>query len=115
MFATPPPPLFRGGGSKAQGQAAAVRLGRDLLERECRKQKVASAQWLKGSALEELARNEFRRGTVDELFSAVGYGKVSAASILEKLRGETPPSEPERVPSRLRSLFRREKPSHEAD
>jgi len=100
---------------RAQGQAAAVRLGRDLLERECRKQKVASAQLLKGAALEELARSEFRRGTVDELFSAVGYGKVSAASILEKLSGETVSPEPERGPSRLRSLFRREKPAREAD
>ena len=80
-----------------------------MLERECRKQKVAFAQLLKGSELEDLARSEFRRGTVDELFSAVGYGKVSAASILEKLRGEVPLAEPEPSPSRLRSLFRREK------
>ncbi|MFP6624372.1 MAG: bifunctional (p)ppGpp synthetase/guanosine-3',5'-bis(diphosphate) 3'-pyrophosphohydrolase [Myxococcota bacterium] len=94
---------------RAQGQAAAIQLGRDVLERECRKQKIAFASMLKGRELEELARKDFRRGTVDELFSAVGYGKVSAASILEKLRGETLPLEPEPAPSRLRSLFRREK------
>ncbi len=94
---------------RAQGQAAAIQLGRDVLERECRKQKMAFASMLKGRELEELARKDFRRGTVDELFSAVGYGKVSAASILEKLRGETSPLEPEPAPSRLRSLFRREK------
>ncbi|MFP6628020.1 MAG: bifunctional (p)ppGpp synthetase/guanosine-3',5'-bis(diphosphate) 3'-pyrophosphohydrolase [Myxococcota bacterium] len=94
---------------RAQGQAAAIQLGRDVLERECRKQKMAFASMLKGRELAELARKDFRRGTVDELFSAVGYGKVSAASILEKLRGETSPPEPEPAPSRLRSLFRREK------
>ncbi|MEE2673692.1 MAG: bifunctional (p)ppGpp synthetase/guanosine-3',5'-bis(diphosphate) 3'-pyrophosphohydrolase [Myxococcota bacterium] len=102
---------------RAQGQAAAIKLGRDLLERECRKQKMAFAQMLKGREFDELARKDFRRGTVDELFSAVGYGKVSAVSILEKLRGESLPLplEPEPAPSRLRSLFRREKRSDLAD
>ena len=98
---------------RAQGQAAAIQLGRDVLERECRKQKMAFAQLLKGNEFEELARKEFRRGTVDELFSAVGYGKVTAVSVLEKLRGET--LSPEPAPSRLRSLFRREKRSDVAD
>jgi GTP pyrophosphokinase len=100
---------------RARGQAAAIRLGRDVLERECRKQKLAFAPLLKGRGLEDLARSEFRRGTVDELFSAVGYGKVSAANVLEKLRGEASLPEPAKAPSRLRSLFRREKAAADAD
>jgi GTP pyrophosphokinase len=96
-------------------QSGAIQLGRDLMERECRKQKMSFQQLLKNETLAELARREFRRGTLDELFSAVGYGKVSASQLLEKLRGGEPEDEPEPspAPSRLRSLFRREKPADE--
>ena len=96
---------------RVQEQSGAIKLGRDLLERECRKQKVNLGQLTKSGELEELARTEFRRGTLDELYSALGYGKISAPALLEKLRGEEgePEPEPEPAPGRLRSLFRREK------
>jgi guanosine-3',5'-bis(diphosphate) 3'-pyrophosphohydrolase len=95
---------------RVQGQERAIQLGRDILERECRKFKLPFAQLVKAGQLEELARGEVQRGTLDELFSAVGYGKLSAQRLIEKLRGEEAeplPAVP--APSRLRSLFRKEK------
>ena len=95
---------------RVQGQERAIQLGRDILERECRKHKLPFAQLLKRGELEALARAEGQRGTLDELFSAVGYGKLSAPRLIEKLRGEEAEPPPvSSAPSRLRSLFRKEK------
>jgi GTP pyrophosphokinase len=94
---------------RQQEKAGAIQLGRDLLDRECRKQRTPLPQLEKSGRLAELARGEVRGGTVDELFSALGYGKLSAAKLLEKLRGGEPTPEPAPASGRLRSLFRREK------
>ncbi len=95
---------------RVQGRERSVQLGRDLLERECRKHKMSFDSLLKNGELESLARSEGKSGSVDELYSAVGYGKLSAVGLVAKLRGEEPSRPPkEAPPGRLRSLFRREK------
>jgi GTP pyrophosphokinase len=43
---------------------------------------------------------------VEDLFSAVGYGRIAAAHVLAKLRGDAPPATV--PPKKRRSLFRRE-------
>jgi GTP pyrophosphokinase len=81
-------------------------LGRDVLERELRKAGFSLPRLLEGSDLEQVARLA-AKGSVDDLFSAVGYGRLTSADVVRRLRGEAPP---EPVPKpRKRSLFRRQK------
>jgi len=81
-------------------------LGRDLLARELRKAGFSLARLLDSGELAEVAKGD-RDGAVDDLFSAVGYGRVPAADVVRKLRGEeAPPPEPRR-----RRLFRRRQPA----
>jgi len=98
---------------RLQGQERSIELGREILERELRKHHLSLSELQQGPRLEELARSELQRGKVEDLFSAIGYGKIGAASLVEKLRGTTPPPAPAPTPasrSRLRDFFRREKP-----
>jgi guanosine-3',5'-bis(diphosphate) 3'-pyrophosphohydrolase len=94
-----------------------IQLGRDLLERELRKRGLGFKKLAKSGELEEMAQ---RSGydKFDDLCAAVGYGKVASTRAALTLLGEveedgeaTAPS----PPSRLRSLFRREKSKDVAD
>ncbi len=84
-------------------------LGRDILSRELRRAGLSARKLVDDGELGELAKNEIRGGTVDDLFAAVSYGKISAASIVKKLRGEQVEDKVRPVPvqQRLRSLFKR--------
>jgi GTP pyrophosphokinase len=89
-------------------------LGRDLLERELRRAKLSLPKLLESGELAELARTEARGGGVEELFSAVGYGRLPAATLVRRLLGAeaaapAPAPEPETPPTRLASFFRRQK------
>jgi GTP pyrophosphokinase len=83
-------------------------LGREILDRELRKHGMSLVRLLEGEDLAELAKKEIH-GSADVLLGAVGYGRVSAADLVRKLRGEAAPEpEPERKSARLRDLFRRQ-------
>ncbi len=95
------------------GRERSRQLGRDILEREFRRQGLNLKQALDNGKLAELAVQEARKGTVEDLFAAVSYGKIAAGTIARKLKGE---AEPKRgrtlpVPTKLRGLFRRERRS----
>jgi GTP pyrophosphokinase len=94
---------------RVQGQERSIELGREILERELRKHHLSLSELQQGPRLEELARSELARGKVEDLFSAVGYGKIAASTLVEKLRGTLPTPAPASR-SRLRDFFRREKP-----
>jgi GTP pyrophosphokinase len=80
-------------------------LGREILERELRRSGFSLARLLEQGRLEELGRNE-GQSSVDDLFSAVGYGRLSAVALVARLR---PPGEAAPKPPRRRGrLFRRE-------
>ena len=98
---------------RQSGRERSRQLGRDILEREFRRRDVSFSQALKSGELEELAKNEARNGTVEDLFAAVSYGKIAASSILRKIKGEAEPKVGRGlpVPTKLRGLFRREKRS----
>ncbi len=81
-------------------------LGRDLLERELRKAGLSLARLLASGELEELALGE-RGGNVDDLLSAIGYGRLSASETVRRLRGEEAPA----PQPRKRRFFRRREPS----
>jgi len=88
-------------------QARSRELGRDILEKELRRVGLSLARLLESGALAELAGQEVS-GSPDDLFSAIGYGRLAPAPIVAKLRGDAPP-EPEPAPKRRRRIFGRER------
>ena len=93
------------------GRERSIELGRDILGRQLRRVGVALVSVEKNGELASLAEREIKGGGIDELFSAVGYGKLSAVGLARRLRGEAPPEEPsESTQHKLRNLFRRSKP-----
>ena len=87
-------------------------LGRTILDREFRRAGLSIQRVLAAGELDELVRKQ-GRGNVDELLSAVGYGKLEPRDVLAAIRPElAPASEREPKPStrqRLGGMFRREK------
>ncbi len=77
-------------------QAHSRELGRDILEKELRRAGLSLPKMLQRDELDEVLRHE-GLGTPEDLFSAVGYGRLPTARIVAKLRGEpaTPPPERE--------------------
>jgi GTP pyrophosphokinase len=86
-------------------------LGRGLLERELRKASLSLARLLEEDGLAEPAR-KWGSGNTDDLFAAIGYGKVAGRDVVRMLRPDWQASDAtaEKV-GRLRSIFRREKRS----
>ncbi len=61
-----------------------LELGKRLLERELRRHNVALGTLLKTTRVQEVARESGLPG-VDELFTAIGYGRVSAVHVTNRL------------------------------
>jgi GTP pyrophosphokinase len=104
---------------KAQQRERSVEIGREVLERECRKYDLSLSKLLK---MPEFAKAAIEQGQArpEDLVSAVGYGKISASQILQKVlppeRLNTPRDGVEPVkqgngllsaPGRLTELFKR--------
>jgi GTP pyrophosphokinase len=84
-------------------------LGRGLLERELRRASLSLARLLESDGLAEPAR-KWARGNLDDLFAALGYGKVAARDVVKMLRPDWQETEAAAAKvGRLRSLFAREK------
>jgi GTP pyrophosphokinase len=82
-------------------------LGREILERELRRAGLSLPRLLERGQILEVAKAE-SQGTVENLFSAVGYGKLPALAVLRHL---APEAVPEEVKPPRRRLFGRPKPS----
>jgi len=88
-------------------------LGRGILERELRKAGFSLARLLEQDGMLPVAR-KLSRGNAEDLFAAVGYGRVAARDVARALRPDWqgPVDEPKTHRSRkLRSFFRREPPA----
>ncbi len=79
-------------------------LGREMLERELRKAGMSLPRMLESGDLDEIAAKETRGRSVEDLFAAVGYGRLPPVNVVRRLRGEesSPPQRKKR-----RSVFRR--------
>lgn len=77
-----------------------LELGKRLLERELRRHNLALGSFLKTARLQELAQASGLEGP-DELLAAIGYGRLSAVQIANKLMpegtGQAAPSLPTEV------------------
>lgn len=80
-------------------------LGRGILERELRKAGLSLGRLQAEGVLSELA-GRHTRGGEPELFAAVGYGRISAKSLVRALRGGEASPAPGK-PRKLRDIFRR--------
>ena len=92
-------------------------LGREILAPELRRAGLSLAKLEASGEIDALAKGEIRGGSRDDLYAAVSYGRVSTATLLQKLRGEAAPApaepaKPVPVQERLLGLFKR--PKHEA-
>jgi len=93
---------------RAREKERSAELGREILERELRRGGLSLARLEEGSELPALAQ-EVVGGTPGDLFSAVGYGRVAAADLLRRLRGDAPPEPPPAPEPKRRGLFRRKR------
>ena len=98
---------------RQEGRDRSRQLGRDILERELRRQGLSLKQVIDNGKLAAVAQQDARKGTVDDLFAAVSYGKIAASSVVRKLRGEEEPKPARTLPvsGKIRDLFRRERRS----
>ncbi len=78
---------------KAEERRRSILLGRELLEKDLRKHELNPAKVFKSEDLPRVAQ-ELSHNTVDDLLAAVGYGKVSAHLVANKLAPERPHVEP---------------------
>jgi GTP pyrophosphokinase len=70
---------------KVEEQKRSLEIGKRLLEREFRRHDLSPAQVLKSEQMQHVAR-ELGFETTDEIAAAVGYGRLSTAQVMAKLR-----------------------------
>jgi GTP pyrophosphokinase len=69
---------------KVEERRRSILLGKELLEKDLRKHELSPAKILKSDELIKIA-NEMSHNTLDDLLAAIGYGKVSAHLVANKL------------------------------
>jgi GTP pyrophosphokinase len=77
---------------RAEERKDAVKLGKDLLEKELRKSGMSLSRFLKSKRAKEVF-SRFRVGNEDELFVRIGIGKLALPTVMEAI---TPSDEDER-------------------
>src|SRR5712671_4860522 len=100
---------------KLQQRERSLEIGRDLLDREFRRFDLTFTKMVKAPEFLKLA-NDYGHSRADDLVSAVGYGKLSPANVLQRLlpperlaqkKGEGVDGEVVEHQSRLSQLFRK--------
>ena len=79
-----------------QQKDRAVEIGRRLIEKELRKFRVQPRKALEGETLERYLKEE-GLGSLDEMLSRVGFGKIQARQVAKRLAGEGATEEPSRL------------------
>ncbi|MBN2514553.1 MAG: bifunctional (p)ppGpp synthetase/guanosine-3',5'-bis(diphosphate) 3'-pyrophosphohydrolase [Deltaproteobacteria bacterium] len=72
---------------KTEEREKSIAIGRDILEREVKKHHLKFNQIIKSVELKEIL-NEQTLNTVDDLLALIGYGKISAKHIINRLLPE---------------------------
>ena len=89
-----------------QESEKAIDLGRRLLEKEARKFKMNLKDILEHENLPALL-SDFAAGKVDDLLAQIGYGKISAKQLINKLTPDAEATPPGAEESRLASVVKR--------
>ncbi len=78
---------------KTEERRRSILIGRELLEKDLRKHDLNPAKVFKSDDLLKLAQ-ELSHNTVEDMLAAIGYGKVSAHMVANKLAPDRPHVEP---------------------
>jgi GTP diphosphokinase / guanosine-3',5'-bis(diphosphate) 3'-diphosphatase len=89
---------------KIDERRRSMHLGKELFEKELKKHELSPSKFLKSEELLGVAK-ELSQNSIDDLLTAIGYGKVSAHVVANKLAPDKVHIEP--VPKKsLRSFFK---------
>jgi GTP pyrophosphokinase len=69
---------------KTEERKRSIDIGKDLLEKELRKQQLGVSQQMKSDSLLRLAQ-EFSLQKIDDLMAAIGFGKISVRQIIHRM------------------------------
>ncbi len=69
---------------RAEERKHAVKLGKELLEKEMRKNNVSLSRFLKGKRSKEVF-SRFHAGSEDDLYARIGIGKLALPSVMEQV------------------------------
>ncbi|MEY4511531.1 MAG: hypothetical protein RLZZ450_3653 [Pseudomonadota bacterium] len=72
---------------RAEERKQSIELGKELLEREMHKKDLSLNRALKSGVLEKMLPR-FPVGTVEELYAALGYGKLEPSQVVETLEAQ---------------------------
>jgi GTP pyrophosphokinase len=78
---------------KAEERRRSILLGRELLEKDLRKHELNPSKIFRSDDLVKVA-NDMSHNTLDDLLAAIGYGKVSAHMVANKIAPDRPHIEP---------------------
>jgi len=85
---------------RGEERKRSIKLGRDLLEREMHKKGISFTRFVKTGEVDK-AVEALRTQSPDELFAAIGYGKISVQQVMDVIV----PKETELPPEALRPSF----------
>ena len=91
-----------------QERKKSVELGRKLLEKEARKYKVNIKELSESGRLIEVAP-EYGCSKLDDLYSGIGYGRISVRAVLEKVEPEllkSPAAQQSKISSAVKRVLR---------
>ncbi|MDD5711346.1 MAG: bifunctional (p)ppGpp synthetase/guanosine-3',5'-bis(diphosphate) 3'-pyrophosphohydrolase, partial [Smithellaceae bacterium] len=77
---------------KAEERSKSIELGRDLLEKEFKRQQLKYGQILKSEAMKDILA-EYSVVTLDDLLAIIGFGRVSAKHVVNHFSSIEQPSE----------------------
>lgn len=89
-----------------QESEKAIELGRKLLEKEARKYKQSAKDLIESEKLQSILP-DYGSTKVEDLLSAIGYGKVSAKQLISKLSPDSVKEAPAGEESRIASVVKR--------
>jgi GTP pyrophosphokinase len=78
---------------KAEERRRSILLGKELLEKDLRKHELSPSKVFKSDELLKVA-HDMSHNTLDDLLAAIGYGKVSAHMVANKIAPDRPHIEP---------------------
>ena len=78
---------------KTEERRRSILLGKELLDKDLRKHELSPAKVYKSNDIHRVA-HELSHNTVDDMLAAIGYGKVSAHMVANKLAPDRPHIEP---------------------
>lgn len=84
---------------KEEQREEAILRGRELLEREAKKANLEVKEVLSVSNLERMAQ-KYGVGNPDELLATVGFGRVPAQQVLQKITGKDLEEKPKKTPAK---------------